>query len=176
VPELVDIFCVSARLPQHFLPPGGLLVVSRPCNVTTILGPCVAVTLWCRRSHVAAICHAVLPTASAGARSSADFHLGKYVRDAIPEMFARFRREGGDLASVEAKLFGGAHLFDGPSAVPAGRIGAQNVRLAREILEEHRLAVIAFDVGGQTGRKLIFDTLTGDVRVKHLPSSSLIPA
>jgi chemotaxis protein CheD len=173
VPELAELPSAPSRLPHHFLPPGGLIVTSKPCEVTTLLGPCVAVTFWCRRSQVAAICHAMLPAASAGERPVAGTPRWKYVREAIPETLARFTRKGGNPAAAEVKLFGGADLLGNREADPIARIGSQNVRLAREILAEWQLELVAFDVAGHTGRKLIFHTPTGDVRVKHLPKSSV---
>jgi chemotaxis protein CheD len=168
--------CRAPRLPRRFLAPGGLLLVAGPCEVTTILGPCLAVTFWCRRSHVAAICHAMLPVAPTGGRSPAGAARWKYVSEAIPEILARFVRKGLRPTSLEIKLFGGADLLRDSASSPAGQIGSQNVRLARELLAGRRLAVRASDVGGNTGRKLVFNTLTGDVDIKRLLNSSLIPA
>jgi chemotaxis protein CheD len=172
VPELAAIPCRAPRLPRRFLAPGGLLVIAGPCEVTTILGPCVAVTFWCRRSHVAAICHAMLPVAPAAGRPAAGTARWKYVSEAIPEMLTRFIRKGGRPPSLEIKLFGGADLLHDSASSPAGQIGPRNVQLVRELLAERGLAAIASDVGGHAGRKLVFNTLTGDVDIKRLPNSA----
>lgn len=145
------------------------MLVDEPAEVTTVLGPCVSATLWCRHSRLAAICHAMLPTAPSGTPPCPGGVRGKYVDEVIPEMILQFMRKAVHPLSYEVKLFGGADLVDHPAHNANARIGSQNVELARELLSRHRLALTAFDVGGNTGRKLIFDTVTGLVRVKHLP-------
>jgi len=168
VPELAVIPSAASELPHRFLSPGELLVLGEPCEVTTILGPCIAVTFWCRQTHLAAICHAMLPKAGANGSAPTQSTSWKYVNEVIPEMFTRFERQGGKLASLETKLFGGAELLHGIVAEPGGRIGPQNIQLARQLLAQHQVAVVASDVGGKSGRKLIFNTRTGDVRIKLL--------
>ena len=173
MPELADLRSAVPHLPKRFLAPGGLLVMTEPCEVTTILGPCVAVTLWCRRSHVAAICHAMLPADRGGGSAAVGTPSWKYVSAVVPEMLARFARKGGESVTLEIKLFGGADLLNNGGQAPTARIGPQNVELALHLLAERGLVVVASDVGGKTGRKLIFNTLTGGVRIKRLLNSSL---
>lgn len=149
-----------------YLHPADLRVLTEPCEVMTVLGPCVSVTLWCPESAVAAICHAMLPKAPESVLSAGSRHPGKYVDEAIPELLARWKQAGGNPRSVEVKLFGGAEI-NAVRGFP-GNIGTQNVARAREVLRELGLNLAAYDVGGPVGRKLIFDTRSGSVRVKRL--------
>jgi chemotaxis protein CheD len=172
LPDLAANPTATSRIPHRFLSPGDLLVVTTPCEITTILGPCVAVTFWCPRSHVGAICHAMLPTENAGFTPVAASHSWKYVNSVIPEMWRRFLRKGGTASSLEVKLFGGADLLLNRGDSRSARIGPQNVELAQQLLAERGLHILASDVGGKKGRKLIFNTQTGSVRVKRLPNTS----
>jgi len=172
VRDLATIFTVAPRIQQRFLSPGDMLVATNPSEITTILGPCIAITLWCERSRVGAICHAMLPSNNIGFDSSAGDHPWKYVDTVIPEMWRRFQRKGGIKANVEVKLFGGAELLRDAEDFSATRIGPQNVELAQQLLAERGLCILASDTGGRKGRKLIFNTQSGDVKIKRLPHFS----
>jgi chemotaxis protein CheD len=176
LPNLAATPLASPRLPQRFLTPGDLILVTTPCEITTILGPCVAVTFWCPRSRVAAICHAMLPSDGSGSTPPAGGRSWKFVSSVIPEMWNRFRRKGAVADSIEVKLFGGADLLHHTGDFRSARIGPQNVELAQQLLAERGLPILASAVGGKKGRKLIFNTQTGSVRVKRLPNFSLAPA
>ncbi|HEY4248900.1 MAG TPA: chemotaxis protein CheD [Lacunisphaera sp.] len=169
MPDLATIPTTTPRIQHRFLSPGDLLVVTAPSEITTILGPCIAATFWCAHSHVGAICHAMLPSENMGFDSSAGDHPWKYVSTVIPEMWRRFLRKGGTAGKLEVKLFGGADLLRNAKHPSSTQIGPHNIELAQQLLAECGLRIIASDVGGQKGRKLIFNTQTGDVRIKRLP-------
>ncbi|MDD2898493.1 MAG: hypothetical protein PHI31_07245, partial [Desulfuromonadaceae bacterium] len=44
-------------------------------------------------------------------------------------------------------------------------IGDRNITLALQMLEEYRIPVVAKDIGGQVGRKIIMNTATGVILV-----------
>ncbi len=169
LPDLAAISTATPCIPPRFLSPGELLVVTTPFEITTILGPCVAVTFWCAQSQVGAICHAMLPSEDMGFDSSAGGHPWKYVSAVIPEMWRCFLRQGGVAATLEIKLFGGADLLWNTETPSSTRIGSQNIEFAQQLLAELGLHILASDVGGNKGRKLIFNTQSGDVRIKRLP-------
>lgn len=66
-----------------------------------------------------------------------------------------------------AKVFGGASLL-GDGRAPGRRLGTENVRLAFSILAEAGIPVVAEDVCGTRGRKVIFHADTGDTWVRRL--------
>lgn len=149
-------------LPRVYLNPGDLHVTSQPTLIETVLGSCVAVTLYCPVSHKAAMCHAMLPTGQAGAF--------RFVDAALLHMIERLRSQGVQPSRLVAKLFGGADMFSqlrnaAPSRFP---VGENNIKRAVEILREHRIEVKSQDTSGERGRKLLFFTDTGQVYVKLL--------
>lgn len=150
------------RTMNLYLKPGGLVVADRPFLVTTILGSCVAVTLYNQRSGLGAICHAMLPEGS----SSADF---KFVDKAVGHMVNWFRGKGIANSEIEAKLFGGAVMFSG-SGDPKRQInvGMANVQMALNMLLSAGIPLVAKDIGGRRGRKILFMSNTGEVLLKRL--------
>ena len=66
---------------------------------------------------------------------------------------------------LQAKLFGGACVIAAFHR-SGGRLGFNNVDAARHLLSTVGIPVLAEDVGGQRGRKLIFHVDDGDAWVK----------
>jgi len=145
------------------------IVTGRNVLVSTVLGSCVAVSFYCAARGVAGLFHAMLPT-SVGARG-ADTTPCKFVDSAIHCIFDQFRKKGIAEKDIELKLFGGAFSM-GTGALEHVRnvvnVGGRNVEVARQVLATLNLKISRESVGGAHGRKLVFDTTTGDVWVKML--------
>ena len=76
----------------------------------------------------------------------------------------RIRRE-----DIEVKIFGGSEIFynniryDGSMS-----IGRKNIEAAMKTIHEQNLKLKAWNVGGDKGRKVIFNTNTGEVFTKFV--------
>jgi chemotaxis protein CheD len=44
-------------------------------------------------------------------------------------------------------------------------IGKENIAMARQVLRRMGISIVSEDVGGELGRKIVFNTLTSDVAV-----------
>jgi chemotaxis protein CheD len=128
--------------------------------VTTILGSCVAVCVFDPVLHLGGTNHYVLPHWAGNGLSSARFG-NVAVRSLIDKMLAL----GGRKADLQAKVFGGACVV----AAFRGReehLGTKNADLALRTLRQEGIPVVADDVGGRRGRKVIFQTDTGVALVR----------
>lgn len=152
-----------STLQAFYLEPGGVVAMSRPTEVTTILGSCVAVCLWDERLHVGGMNHFLLPTAPVGQRPS-----GRHGAAAIPMLIHEMERLGSQRQHLMAKVFGGAHMMGPPPPGAAPALGLRNAELARQLLAEAGIVILAEDVGGSAGRKLRFRTDDGTALVKIL--------
>jgi chemotaxis protein CheD len=74
---------------------------------------------------------------------------------------------GAARSRLAAKVFGGGNVLK-LSSEAGGRIGDSNVLFAREFLGAEGIPIVAQDTGGTRGRKILFDTRTGDVWVRKL--------
>lgn len=158
-----------------YLRPGQLFSGHRHALIETILGSCVALTMFHRASRCAAICHAVMPACSEkGECTSLCGSYSRYTECVIRRMGEWFFRQGIGAGYIEVKLFGGS---DGLRTSPIGTslpgVGRRNVQQALDSIERQRLLLKASDVGGIEGRKLLFDTNTGEVMVKRLGGSGI---
>jgi len=154
-----------------FLKPGEMVVSSEPMLVTTLLGSCVAVTMFSPRLRLGAICHALLPSCRRDQPCS-HHDSGKYVECAVALMRGELNARGVPDSEIEAKLFGGSDMF----ALLDGRrlsVGRQNIEMALQVLEAASLRVVTRDLGGPRGRKIIFHTHTGEVYLKRLRKTEI---
>ena len=150
-----------------YLKPGEVVVANQPILVRTILGSCIAVTMFSPSRRIGAICHAMMPD-----RGSKHHDL-RYVDTAILYIHRKVH-EFGAANDLEIKLFGGAQvLLTTDRLLPRNlTVGMKNVARAQEILAEHGLPVAKSDVGGSRGRKLFFSIMNGDVYVARLGSDA----
>ena len=161
-------------MPRHNLAPGELLITREPQWIYTLLGSCVAVTMYSPRFQIAAICHGMLPRpgryAAAHACETDPF---KYLSCVIPVMTERFRFLGLTPREIEVKMFGGANVIRLGGAPHDERwIGTANIAAARQLLQAGGFALKAERVGGGRGCKIFFNTATGEVLHKPLRGSA----
>jgi chemotaxis protein CheD len=151
---------------SNYLKPGELAVAERPALVSTVLGSCVAVTLFSPRLGVGAICHAMLPMAA----GRPGF---KFVDSSLQHMLQRFVALGVAKAELVAKLFGGADMFQPTQPSATQSVGRQNIQAATTLLQQQGVRLAAADTGGRQGRKLLFYSHTGEVLLKRLGQHTL---
>ncbi len=144
-----------------YLQPGQVHVSSGPCSITTIVGSCVAVCLTDRTLGIGGMNHFQLPH-HVGAEPSA-----RYGTFATRQLIDGLLGLGCRKERLEAKVFGGAAIVS-PLAARAGHLGAKNVRVAYEVLWDAGIPVIAEDVEGHKGRKIIYQTHDGTAWVRRL--------
>lgn len=158
---------MSAIPVSIFLHQGEVCIRSEPAVVTTVLGSCIAVTMFSRNHATGAICHAVMPEGSGRGK-------GHYVDTAIEEMLEAFANRGMSKKGLTVKLFGGARMFTGRYSGSEGSVGDRNIRKARKLIKEHKLDLTASDVGGYEGRKILFYPHNGAVWVKKLHKREIV--
>ncbi len=147
-----------------YLKPGEVIISQNPIMVSTILGSCIAVTMFSPSKKIGAICHAMFPC-----NPTDDVNV-QYTDSAIRVIYSKMMEYTGK-SDLIVKLFGGAKVLTGAEyGDNRMSIGEQNISQAKRTLQELGLAIANSDVGGLQGRKLLFSIKTGDVyrrRLKH---------
>lgn len=161
----------AVDLPRVHLAAAEIHITRKPEVVETVLGSCVAATLWIPRLHVGAMCHGALPWCPEEQLRCADFLRGfRYVDFAIRYLSCRLFRLGARPGEIEVKLFGGADVLQMLRPRRAASVGRQNCEAAMKTLSEEGLSPVVSDLGGRNGRVIYFHTDSGDVYVRRLPS------
>ena len=146
-------------LPQVYLHPGQIHVSSEPSAITTVLGSCVAVCLYDARMKVGGMNHFLLPEGTADATT-----LGRYGESATHLLLDRMFALGASAETMTARIVGGANMLAALRTKPT--LGERNAEVAAEILQASGVLISARDVGGISGRKLVFSPCDGIALVK----------
>ena len=146
-----------------YLHSGKLHVSGTPCRVSTILGSCVAVAVFDPVTGIGGLNHFLLPHGAPGTPAQA----ARFGNLAVSQLVETVLAAGARRASLQAKLFGGACVL-AAFKKPGGHLGTRNVEVAREMLKAEGIPVVAEDVEGNSGRKLIFQTHDGVAWVRSL--------
>jgi chemotaxis protein CheD len=144
-----------------------LNIVSAPDRIrTTGLGSCVGVVLYNIPKQIAGMAHIMLPDSSLAKQDN--LNLYKYADTAIDILVDKLYQKGIRKYGLQAKLAGGAQMFQFTTNNDMMRIGQRNVEAVLQKLEEHQIPIIASDVGGNFGRTIEFDPTTADLRIKTI--------
>lgn len=150
---------------EVFLQPGEFHFSNDPdTRIRTLLGSCVAMTMWHPRRRLGAMCHYLLPTRGSRRKEKLD---GRFGDEAYLMFLHEAIRHCSDPNEYEIKLFGGGNMFPTvkKSAQPA--IGEQNITAGLELLALHGQQVKAQHVGGKGHRVVMLDLWDGNVWMKH---------
>lgn len=145
-------------LNTHFLFPGTIFAEAAEYQISTVLGSCVAVCLWDTVVRRGGMNHMMLPLWNGEGLATP-----KYGNIAMERLLAKVLSIGSRHENLVAKVFGGANVTG--TGLETYMIGDRNITIALDMLEEFRIPVVARDIGGQVGRKVIMNTATGVVLV-----------
>ena len=161
---------------QIYLKPGDIYISDKPAMISTLLGSCVAVTMFSPRLGAGAISHGVLPCCKGKKPCEDDEYCRegvRYVDCSIMRMLGWFMQNGVAREEIDVKVFGGSDMLSAPESTTKATVGQQNIAMAFHVLEKEMLRVSTSDVGGLRGRKIIFSSNTGEVLLKRLRKSEL---
>ena len=143
---------------RHFLYPGTIFAEPLACRISTVLGSCVAVCLWDKVAHKGGMNHIMLPLWNGEGLATP-----RYGNIAMEKLLAKVISIGCHREHLVAKVFGGANVTG--TGLEVFMIGDRNITLVFQMLEEFGISVVAKDIGGRVGRKIVMNTETGVVMV-----------
>ncbi|QNF31055.1 chemotaxis protein CheD [Metabacillus elymi] len=142
-----------------------LNVVKSPNQIRTSgLGSCVGLILFDKVNEVAGLAHIMLPDSSLANKGS--MNNAKYADTAIPQLLDRLAESGARVRSLQAKMAGGAQMFQFQSSNDMMRIGPRNVEAIKQQLKKYNINLISEDVGGNSGRTIEFDPKTCELMIR----------
>jgi chemotaxis protein CheD len=149
-----------------FLGPGDLYFGDRTCRIRTLLGSCVAVTLWHPRVRIGGMCHYVVPTR----RPLGPGHelSGHYADEAIELLLREIAATATSPQDYQVKMFGGGSQFTDLTM----NVATKNVEAGLGLLKSHHLSLTSMHFGGTGHRQIVLDVFTGDVWVRHVALDS----
>jgi Chemotaxis protein; stimulates methylation of MCP proteins len=138
----------------YFLQPGFIFASQEPYLIHTVLGSCIAVCLWDSVHKFGGMCHYIYSTIQNQERN------GKYGDVAIPHLFKLMFELGSQKSFLKAHIIGGGENPNFRSPV-----GNDNAALADKLVKQYAIDILTQDVNGQFGRKVIFNSGSGEILV-----------
>ena len=152
---------VDEALEKVFLYPAAINVSVRPVCIATLLGTCIAVCLWDVKTKIGGMNHYLLPLWNGEGLASP-----KYGNIAIERLIEKMEHMGAEKRNMVAKVFGGRTSTE--SGTVAYNIGLRNAHIARQMLVDYSIPMVAENVGGEFGMNIRFDTSNGIVKLKYI--------
>ncbi len=146
---------------DHFLYPGEVFARIGAYTVTTILGSCVSVCLYDPILRIGGINHYMLALWNGEGLPSP-----RYGNIAIAKLIEKMLDLGSSIGNLRAKVFGGAAVLQSNNGLMS--VGERNIIVAEDLLAEKGIPIISSDVGGVLGRKILFNTDTGEILLKKI--------
>ena len=151
----------------HFLYPSALFASREPYIVNTILGSCVAVCIYDNVLKCGGINHYMLPFWNGQGLASP-----KFGNIAINKLLEKMLSMGCLHKNLIAKVFGGGNIIEATTA--QFMIGDRNIVVAKDMLKELKIQIVSQSVGGNQGRKIQFNTSTGEVKQRIIEKQQTV--
>ncbi|QYK03554.1 chemotaxis protein CheD [Shewanella zhangzhouensis] len=149
------------------LKPAELFYGNGDIIVHTLLGSCVAITIWHPGYKVGGMCHYLLPVRQHYSNSN-NHPPGHYGTDAIEYFLEKVKLKGLRPQSFEVKIFGGGNILHGVEQLEhAQNVAHVNVEQGRILLKRAGFNIKIEDVGGVRYRNVYFELISGDVWVQY---------
>lgn len=131
-------------------------IAQAPTRLITVgLGSCIGTIIYDEASHIGGLSHIMLPDSQPFLHKR-EIKPEKFADLALPAMVAelklKIRRP-----RFQAKIVGGANMFQFQTLNAASNIGQRNIEAVEEVLARLNIPIVAKHVGGSAGRTMIVD-------------------
>lgn len=144
----------NSDLERYYLHPGFIYASSKQTVITTVLGSCVSLCLWDSRNKFGGMNHFIYP------KNRKNESNGRFGNISCPYLLKLMLDLGSNKQDLVAHIVGGAN-----SPIIKSNIGKMNIETADKIVKKYALNISIRDLGGRVGRKLIFNTATGNITI-----------
>jgi len=149
-------FSENSKTAQYFLQPGYIFVPDQAFGISTVIGSGVSVCIFDRKKHIGGMNHFIFPYMATKGETTALY--GNVATVALLKMLLA---KESSIKDLEAQLYGGAYHPEKKNK----DIGRENIEIAKKILLKHQIPITSEDIGGEKGRKVVFNTGTNEVAV-----------
>ncbi|MBN2468289.1 MAG: chemotaxis protein CheD [Deltaproteobacteria bacterium] len=154
---------------NYLLQPGYVYVPIRPTVISTVLGSSISVCIYDAKRRVGGMNHFQFPYTR-----EIDEATPRYGNVATLALISMMLHDGSRIEDLEAQIFGGAHN----KRICDQNIGWENGMVARKILMTKQVRIVSQDIGGEKGRKVVYNTISNEIivmKVDELRRSDWFP-
>ena len=147
--------------------PGEYYVTNQDEVIATVLGSCISACIRDKHFRIGGMNHFMLPESQPGETSNVE-EVGlssatRYGAAAMEYLINSLIKLGAHRKNLEIKLVGGGKVMTALSD-----IGDRNILFVRRYLQQEGFEIAGEDVGDIYPRKVLYDPLTGRVKVRKL--------
>jgi len=150
------------------LMPGEMHFGREAAGLRTLLGSCVAITLWHPVRRIGGMCHFLLP---ARARRGDEPPEGKYGDEALAAMVQALLAAGTQPADYTAHLYGGADTMPETLGLKLN-VGERNIEQGWSLIDRYGFQLEGVDVGEDVPRTVTLTLATGAVAMRRGTSAT----
>ena len=137
-----------------------------PDIITTLgLGSCIGIALYDPSTKIGGLAHIMLPDSTKMRNNS---NIAKFADTGIEELLNRMIKAGAVKSRLEAKIAGGAKMFEVSGLSDIGNVGQRNAEASRAKLKQLGIRLIAEDTGLNYGRTVELHCDNGDYYIKSV--------
>jgi len=136
--------------------------------ITSALGSCVAITLYDRTQRLGGMVHYILPVNPGGKKKA------KYADTGIKLLLEKMLEWNAKKKDLEAKMVGGAIMFEEFMDDIENSIGKRNIKKGKEILKDLGIKLQSQDIGRNYGRSVKFKLSDGNVYITSYKTGAKI--
>lgn len=131
-------------------------IAQAPTRLITVgLGSCIGTIIYDGASHIGGLSHIMLPDSQPFLHKR-EIKPEKFADLALPAMVAELEQKI-RRPRFQAKIVGGANMFQFQTLNAASNIGQRNIEAVEEVLARLNIPIVAKHVGGSAGRTMIVD-------------------
>jgi chemotaxis protein CheD len=145
------------------LMPGQMHFGGKAASLRTLLGSCLAVTLWHPTRKLGGMCHFLLPKRQRKPGEPLD---GRYGDEALEAMVALLRAARTEPSEYQAHLYGGADTMPEGSALKFN-VGERNIEQGFSLVDRYGFEIQGVDVGEDVPRSVTLTLASGEVDMRR---------
>ncbi len=163
-----------------FLPSGQFHFGGGHVRILTLLGTCIAISIWHPVRRIGGMCHFLLPARRPNAAIDESMP-GLYAEDVMGLFASALSATNTRPRDYVVRIIGGGNMFPDQLTPAACRndsctdvrrsgcqsIGCRNIGVARSLLLAAGFVIASENVGGQGSRQVIFELWSGDVWIRR---------
>lgn len=152
---------INLGLAQKYLVPSSIITSRQPVIIKTVLGSCISVCMFDPKNKIGGMNHFMMPY-----WQGVGLATPKFGNIAMRKLYDSLLKMGAAKEHLISKVFGGAEMLNITSET--FNIGKKNIAASNAFLNEFEIPVYSSDVGGKQGRKILFNTSTGEVLLQRI--------
>ena len=137
--------------------------------ISTVLGSCIAVTIFDQRLKTGGMNHFMLAYCNDYEKKTPDCY-GRFGIYAMELLINDLLKKGSKKEDLVAKVFGGSNVLSTDGKYKGALIGETNSKFAFKYLEDEGIPVLSSNTGGVLPRKIFYDASSSKVWLKHIRS------